>query len=185
MKDINFFKPYLGKNQEKINSKIYIYGSMIVVGILIIGSFAFNTYRIMSLDESINCYNEKLAAPEIQRELREAENVNRQIETLTEYDTALIDISNAVKDRDNVSQKLFKEISSTVPSEVSFKNLQIIENTILIKGISTNRTAVAELKHNLSKLSNMQDVFVSAIDTDEAVEGEYSFELKCVLKDVE
>ena len=28
MKDINFFKPYLGKNKEKINSqKIYIWGN--------------------------------------------------------------------------------------------------------------------------------------------------------------
>ena len=39
MKDINFFKPYLGKNKEKINSKMYIYGAMVIVGLLIIVSF--------------------------------------------------------------------------------------------------------------------------------------------------
>lgn len=77
------------------------------------------------------------------------------------------------------------DISSTVPSEVSFKNLDISDNTITIKGVSTSRSAVAELKHNLSSLPKMQDVYVNSIDNLGAVEGEYSFDIKCMLKDVE
>ena len=184
MKDINFFKPYLGKNKEKINAQMYIYGAMVIVGLLIIVTFGINTTRIILLNKSISSYNEKLSASEIQTQLKEANNINKQIDILKQYDAGLIDVAVSVKDRDNVSNILLKNISSTVPSGVSFKNLDVVENTIAIKGTSTNREAVAELKHNLSKLPIMSDVYVNSIDTQSAVEGEYSFDIKCVLKDV-
>jgi len=184
MKDINFFKPYLGKNKEKINSKMYVYGAMAIVGILIIVTLIVNTIRIFLLDRSINDYKNKLAASEIQAQLKEAEDVNKQIDILKQYNTGLTDVAVSVKKRDNVSETLLKEISSTVPSQVSFKSLDIVENTVAIKGIATDRTSVAELKHNLSKLPIMEDVYVNSIDTQSAVEGEYSFDIKCVLKDV-
>lgn len=185
MGDINFFKPYLGKNKEKMNLKIYIYGAATVVVILILGSLIANTTRIYLLDKSINSYKDKLEDSKIQVQLKEAENVNRQIDVLKQYDTALTDVAISVKKRDNVSDSLLNDISSTLPSQVSFKNLDIVENTIAIKGTSTGRTAVAELKHNLSELPIMEDVYVNSIDAQSAVEGEYSFDIKCVLKDVE
>jgi type IV pilus assembly protein PilN len=184
VKDINFFKPYLGKNKEKINSKMYIYGSATIVGILIIGSFIFNTTKIFLVDRSINSYKEKLAVTEIQEKLKEADSINKQTELLKQYDSVLSDVAVSVKKRDNVSEVLLKDISSTVPSQVSFKEFEMVDNTIIIKGISTDRAAMAELKHNLSNLLVMQDVYVNSIDTQSAVEGEYSFEIKCVLKDV-
>lgn len=185
MKDLNFFKPYLGKKKEKMNFNMYIYGALAIVGILMVISFGINTARIILLNKSIDEYNKNLADSEIQVKLKEAESVNKQIEILKEYDSSLTDIAISVKDRDNVSAGLLKDISSTVPSEVSFKNLDVVENTVIIKGITTDRAAVAELKHNLSNLSRIADVYVNSIETKEAVEGEYSFEIKCVLKDVE
>ena len=185
MKDLNFFKPYLGKKKEKMNFNIYIYSALAISGLFIIVSFGINTTKIIMLNKSIAEYNTKLADPDIKSKLKEAESINKQIDVLKEYDSALTDVSISVKDRDNVSAELLKDISSTVPSEVSFKNLDVIENTVMIKGITTDRAAVAELKHNLSRLSEVADVYVNSIDIKDAVEGEYSFDIKCVLKDVE
>ena len=112
---------------------------MAIVGLLIIVSFGVNTTKIFLLNKSITSYNDKLAASEIQVQLKEAENINKQIDILKQYDTALTDVAISVKDRDNVSDTLLKDISSTVPSEVSFKNLDVVENTIAIKGTSTDR----------------------------------------------
>jgi len=184
VKDINFFKPYIGKNKQKMNSKMYIYGAAAVVGILIISTFIFNTARMFLLEKSIVDYKNKLEASEIQTQLKEADDVNKQIEILKQYNTSLTDVVVSVKKRDNVSEILLKDISSTVPSQVSFKNLDIVDNTVVIQGTCTDRTSVAELKHNLSKLPTMENVYVSSIDTKSAVEGEYSFDIKCVLKDV-
>lgn len=184
MRDLNFFKPYLGKNKEKINSKMYIYSAATIVGILIIGSLGVNTTRMFLLDRSINDYKNKLSASDIQEKLNEADTINKQIDVLKQYNTALNDVAVSVKKRDNVSESLLKDISSTVPSQVSFKDLAIVENTIVIKGTSTDITAVAELEHNLKELSLMDSVYVNDIDTQNAVGGEYSFDIKCVLKDV-
>ncbi|WP_315068346.1 PilN domain-containing protein [uncultured Clostridium sp.] len=184
MKDLNFFIPYQGRKKEKINSRIYIYGTMIIAAILILGTFAINTTKIILLDKSISYYDGQLSIEEIQEQLKGAETVNNQIAILKKYDTAVNDVSNAVKKRDNVSDSLLIDISSTVPSQISFKNLQIEDNVVTIKGVSSDRSAVAELEHNLISLSRMQNVYVNSIDTG-TVKGEYSFDIKCVLKDAE
>lgn len=51
MKDLNFFRPYLGQNKEKINYQIYVYGMMIIVGLAIAISFGINTTKMMFLDK--------------------------------------------------------------------------------------------------------------------------------------
>lgn len=185
MKDLNFFGPYQGQKKEKINTQMYIYGAIAIVGVLIVSTLIFNNVKIYILDKSIKDYTLKLEAKEIQANLKEAEDINNEISLLKEYDSALVDISTSVKDRDIVSYELLNNISSTLPSEVSFKTLDIKENNISIQGVATNRISVAELKHNLSQLPNMQDVYVNSINSKSAVEGEYSFDIKCVLKDVE
>jgi type IV pilus assembly protein PilN len=183
MRDINFFKPYLGQNKQKTNSKIYVYGIMVIVGLFIIISFGFNETQIYVLDKDINSYNEKLSAPEIQSQLKAAEDINKQIDVLKKYDAAVNDVANSVKARDNVSEDLLKDISSTLPSEVLFNSLEVVENTISIKGVSKNRQAVAELEHNLRELTIMSDVYVNSIAPQGSVKDEYSFDIKCVLKE--
>lgn len=185
MKDLNFFAPYQGKKKEKTNTNMYIYGVAGLVGFVILSTLIFNSAKLFLLNRSIKDYTLKLEDKEIQTELREAETLNNQIQVLNQYDTELSHVAKSVKERDNVSDTLLNEISSTVPSEVSFKNMDVINNTINIQGVATNRTSVAELKHNLSGLTKMQDVYVNSIKDSGAVEGEYSFDIKCVLKDVD
>lgn len=185
MKDINFFKPYLGKKKEKINSKIYVYGTIVIVAGIIISTLAINTIKLVMLDKSIKDYKSKLEASDIQDKLKEAETVNNEINLLKQYDTSLANMAISVKGRDNVSYTLLKDISSALPSKVSFKTLDIVENTMSIKGISDDRTSVAELEHNLSGLKVIADVHVNSIDDKKASDKEgYSFDIKCVLKDV-
>ncbi|OOM71677.1 PilN domain-containing protein [Clostridium sp. BL-8] len=185
MKDLNFFEPYLGKKKEKVNLKKYVYGAVIIVALSIIISFSINTTRIILLNKSISNYNDELSKPEIQTQLKEADEINKQIDVLNKYDKAVNDVAVSVKARDNVSEELLKDISSTLPSEVLFENLDIAENTIAIKGTTTNRKAVSELEHNLRELPIMEDVYVNSIEPKTSVEEEYSFDIKCVLKDVE
>ncbi|MBN1069123.1 fimbrial protein [Clostridium botulinum] len=184
MRDINFFSPYQGKNQEKKSAMIYIYGAMGVVGALIIVTLIFNTTRILLLNRSISNYNEKLNTTEIQEKFAEAQKVNNEIEILTKYDSALNDVLGKVNSRNNVSDLVLTSINSTIPSQISFKTLQINNDVLIIQGISSSRDAVGEFQHNLKELSIMNDVFVNSIDIDGALEGNYSFDIKCILKEV-
>lgn len=185
MRDLNFFEPYQVKSKSKVSMNVYLYISIGIVAAIILSSLISNVIRLTIIDKSIAGYTEKLEAPDIQKELKEAENVSKQIDVLSQYNIALNDISKAVYKRNNVSDELLNNVSSTIPSEISFKELEITNNTLTIEGTTTNRTSVAELQHNLSQLSNMQDVHVNKIDNEKTVEGEYSFDIKCVLKDVE
>lgn len=185
MRDVNFFSYYLGRKKQVKNSKLYIYGVTAVALSIIGATFGINTGRLYLLDKNIVSYNDKLTTSEIQTKFKEAESINKQIELLKQYDLSLSDISKAIKYRDNVSEKLLKDINSTLPNQISVKNLDIVENTIALKGTSTDRLGIAELKHNLSKLASMQDVYVNSIDAQGALGGGYSFDMKCVLKEGE
>lgn len=185
MRDLNFFEPYQGKNKSKVSMNVYLYIAIGIAGLIMLSTLITNVIKLGIIDGSIAGYTEKLEAPDIQKELKEAENINKQIDVLSQYDTALNDINNSVNKRSNVSDELLNNVSSTIPSEISFKELEVINNTLTIEGTATNRTSIAELQHNLKQLSNMQYVYVNEIDNEQSVEGEYSFNIKCVLKDVE
>ena len=185
MNDLNFFESYQSLKKEKDNNNIYIYGAAAFVCIMIASTLLFNGIKILLLNSKIEKYTKELEKPEIQEELREANMLNRQIDILNEYDSKVNKIINKINKRDNVSTNLLLDINSTIASETVFKNITIVKNTVVIQGTSTNRKSIAELQHNLKNLSNMQDVFVSAIDNSGAVQGEYAFNIKCVLKDVD
>ncbi|NFG63266.1 MULTISPECIES: PilN domain-containing protein [unclassified Clostridium] len=181
MRDINFFSSYKGKNQEKRSAMIYIYGAMGIIGGLIIITLIFNSARILILNKNIENYNEKLNNSEIQQKFSEAEKVNDKISTLTKYDTTLNDVLSRVNNRNNVSDLVLTDINSTIPSQISFKTLQINNDVLTIQGVSSSRDAVGEFQHNLKELSIMKEVFVNSIDVDSSIEGQYSFDIKCVL----
>lgn len=183
MNDLNFFEPYLGKKKENRNVNLYIYGALFMVSFIIILSFAFNMFKLRRLDNNIQEYNNKLNEKSIQVKLKEAEETNKKIGLLDKYNVSLNNIYSKVRKRSNVSYDLLNKISSTVPSEVVFKSLSIESNTILIDGTSSNRESVAELKRNLSELYEMEYVYVNSINNKDAVLGEYSFNIKCVLKE--
>lgn len=185
MKDLNFFAPYQGKKKEKTNTNMYIYGAAGLVGFAILSTLIFNSAKLFLLNREISNFTEKLGDSEIQTELKEANSINNQIELLTQYDIALSDVAKSTKNRNNVSDELLNKINSTIPSEITFKNLVVANNTLSIQGTASNRTSIAELEHNLKQLTIMDDTYVNSIKNAGAVEGEYSFDIKCVLKDVD
>ncbi|HCW52359.1 MAG TPA: fimbrial protein [Clostridium sp.] len=185
MRDLNFFGPYESKKKQRINTNIYVYGVVVLVVFIIITSFAFNTIKLLILENQTKTINKKLNNTEIQAQIKEASNINSQIEVLNNYNNALIDISQKVKQRNNVSDEILNDISKDVPSNIAFKNIDIENNVIKIKGIASDWVSVAQYVHTLGQLSRMQDVTVNSIDQSGAVEGEYSFDIKCVLKEVD
>ena len=184
-KDINFFTPYQEKRKESKSLHTYVYGITAIVMFAIVVSFGVNCFRIYRLEKDIKYYTNEMNDSKFSLQLKHAENVNDQINILTDYDNRIADISKAVRKRDLVSDTLLNNISSTIPSEINLKSIAINIGNISLQGISTNRTAVAELKYNLSNLEELDSVYVNSINNNGAVEGEYSFDIKCILKDVD
>lgn len=184
MRDINFFSDYQGKNKEEKDKKIYFYIAYGILALVILTTVAVNSVRILLLNNEIKSYTEKLNAPEIQAQLKEADEVNGQIETLSKYESKLSVVASSVTKNDIVTDDLLNDICGTIPSDVSFKNFKIEGYDLTISGVSHTREAVSEFEHNLKGLSKMKNVHVINIDKSNTVGEDYSFDMTCVLKEV-
>lgn len=178
--DLNFFAPYQGQKKEEHNKNIYVYSIAAFLSVAIVGSFAWNTGRIILLNNKIKDYNAKLEDPIVKEKLVTWEDVSRKTDILSRYNEGLVDINNALDTRAIVSTELLNMISSCLPSQVTFNSISIDNKQISIQAVSSSRTAIGELENNLRKLENIQDVYIGGISGTES----YTFDVKCVLKDV-
>lgn len=180
-RDINFFQSYEGIKKEKSLVKRYSLIMMIILCTVIGGSLIYNSTQIFILNKVINKLDKKLSSSEIAENLKKAEIIEGKISILNDYNSEINLLIEGVASRGRVSEEILNLLSSTVPSEVSFNDLTISNNEISINAKSDSRTAIAEIIHNLKKLSCINDVYIGSILENDS----YSFNIKCTLKDVE
>ncbi|GAB6169132.1 hypothetical protein JCM1393_15920 [Clostridium carnis] len=180
-RDMNFFSHYQGQKKEQKNKNMYIYSLLGFLGVLIVGTLLWNSIRLFLVGKKITDYEAKLSAPDIQEKIKESDDINGKTTILEQYNKGLTSISKAVESRDIVKTRLLDKISSTLPSEVTFSSINITNTEISIQAVSTKRSAIGEIEYNLKQLDNIQDVYIGGISGDE----KYTFDIKCVLKDVE
>lgn len=185
MQDFNFFKPYLGKKQERRDEKIYFYIAYGILIIVILFTLIFNVSRIISMDKDIKNYEQELNDPEMQAKLKEAQETSDKLQVLNKYESSLSGVVQAIAKNDIVTDDLLNDICGAMPAEVSFKDFKIDGYTLNIKGVTSTRAAVGELEHNLSELSEIKNVQVDKISKSNTVGEDYSFEMTCVIKEVE
>lgn len=181
IRDMNFFAPYQGKKKEQKNKNIYIYSLVAFLFVVIIGSLAWNSINIYLVNNKIKSYKSKLEAKDVKEKIAKWDDVVQKSGILKKYNTELEKITGAVETRDIVNVDLLDKLSATLPSAITFQNINITNSEVTIQAKSINRTAIGELQHNLKQLDNIQDVYIGSIS-----EGDgYTFDIKCVLKDVE
>lgn len=183
MKDINFFSYYQGKNQEKKDEKVYFYIAYGILTLVILTTIIINSVKIFTLNSQIKNYTEKLNASDMQEKLKEADEINGQIETLSKYENKLADVAGSVEKNDIVTDDLLNDICGAIPSDISFKNFKIEGYDVTISGVSHSRAAIGEFEHNLKNLSKIKSVQVGTIGKSNTVGEDYSFEMTCVLKE--
>lgn len=187
MNDINFFAPYKGKVKKEDNSEnskkiLIIAGSTaaVVIGV----SFFINLFSILSIKSSIYDYEAKLNEESVVRKVKEAGNINNKLGIINQYDSSLLSIGTSIDKRDVVSNDILDSLSSTLPSDVYFKSFGIEAGSINVQAISKSRQAIGETEHNLRQLPNISDVYIGTIAGvgGDAVDGQYSFDIKITLK---
>lgn len=178
MTDINFFRPYKNKGGQTE----YFYKSLIILlVVLIIGSFSINTGRIVLLQKEIELYQAKLEQTDIKEQVKLVEETNRERDALNRYKSGLDTVLDSIETRDVVSNVILDQISSTLPSAVNFKSMNINNEVVTIQAVTTTRTSIGEIQYNLKALESIKDVHVESISGSESLEGEYTFNLKCYL----
>ncbi|GAA0752447.1 PilN domain-containing protein [Clostridium sartagoforme] len=181
IRDMNFFSPYQGQKKEQKNKNIYVYSMAGFLSVVIIGTLTWNSTNILLLNNKIKNYNEKLEQQDIKEKISKWDDISKKNDILTKYDTELSKIVYALNTREVVTTDLLDKLSSSLPTEVTFNSINITNTEVSIQAVSTNRVAIGEIEHNLKKLNIIQDVYIGGISGDE----QYTFDIKCVLKDVE
>lgn len=181
IRDMNFFAAYQGQKKEQKNKNIYVYSLVGFLSVFIVGTLAWNSTNIFLLNNKIKDYNEKLEKEDIKVKIEKWDEISKKDDILNKYNKELSNIVDGLKTREVVTTGLLDKLSSTLPTEVTFNSISITNTDISIQAVSTSRVAIGEIEHNLKKLNNIQDVYIGGISGDE----NYTFDIKCVLKDVE
>lgn len=185
MKDLNFFSIYQGSIKEKKDEKIYIYIIAGIVAIAIFTSLTFNIVKLVNVNNKIKYYVAELSKTEIQNDLKEAEIINDKQSILNEYEGSLSNVIKSIKGTDLIDDELLIDISGAVPKDISFTEWKMDNFELIIKGTTHTRSAVAEFEHNLKNLPQFKLVHVDKIKTGETVGDDFTFEMTCILKEVE
>ncbi|GKU32021.1 PilN domain-containing protein [Clostridium folliculivorans] len=185
MNDFNFFAPYQGKQKQVVNKKIYIYTVSAVVLLFIVGTFAWNSINVYMLNRDIDKFQSSINSTKVQDKVKKAEEVNKKIDVLNKYDDGLTKINEGINSRNIISSSLLNNINSTLPADVYFKSITVDGSNLSIQGVSKSRTAIGEVQHNMKALDIVGDAQIGNISGDDSDNGNYTFDLKCTLKDVD
>lgn len=182
MKDMNFFSAFIKKKKGSDTPKIIVSVIILVVAIFIVGTFSYFTIATYINNNEAQEYRDKLQTEDIKAKVKESNEVNDQIDNLTQYDNRITIVNNAIASRDIVTVTLMNQISATIPSEVNIATISIDNTKVTIGATSSNKTAIAEFQHNLKEIDSIYDVYIGSISGDE---GAYVFTAECTFKGVD
>jgi type IV pilus assembly protein PilN len=187
MRDFNFFSPYIDQSKQKKDKTILFVVGAGVIAFAIVGSFLWNSISTVKLNSDIKALNEELNKPDKVEKLRKAEELIKKQEIMNKYFDGVKVIYKSVESRNTVSSSFMQSLTAKMPKGVSFKSMVIDGQTVQVQGTSNTRSAIAELQYNLKSLEAVSEASVSSIagGVDKSTNGEYTFSLKCTLKDVE
>lgn len=180
-RDINFFSAYQGKKQDikekQSNLVMYIVAGLVMLFVII--SFSYFQVGIYLNEKKITEVEEKMAAPEHQKQLAISKDLNSKISSVNQYISQVDTITKSVESRKVVSPEILDDIQDAVPDEIIFINYTISNTSITISGKSPSINSVAQMQHNFRNLERVQDTYVSTV----AEDG--TFNIKIMIKDVE
>jgi len=178
--DLNFFSPYQGRKRERNDNRKYIYSIGATLILVIAGTLIWNIYSLYTVQSDIDDYKAKLSDKSFQTKLAETEKAEKKAALLKGYNTGFTSLTSAIESRTSVTTNRLNALSSTLPSEVSFDEIQVDKKEITIKAVSKRRSAIGELQHNLATLEIIQEVHIGNITDNETG---FTCDIKCALKD--
>lgn len=180
-KEMNFFSPFSAKKKDKGDSNAVVIGAVCVGLVFIIGTAGYQVGRKIYCNSQIKEYNEYLNDGETSKKIQYSDKLNVKLDSLQQYEKGVTELSAAINTRDIVSSSFLNEISSKLPTDISITDMTISGREISMNCNSKSETAIAEFEHNLQS-GKISKVFVENI-TGES--GNYTFNVKCTIKDVE
>ncbi|SES71337.1 Fimbrial assembly protein (PilN) [Natronincola peptidivorans] len=181
MKDINFFEPYVSKQRGTEIKRFVLYLAILVT---IIGVFSypiFNFAKIKIIEKEITAMKANLETPEIVEQIQRVEEKEGAADSTRNELKIIENIDQEIANLDSINEVLLYGIFSTIPENLYFHSMNLSTNMIVINGRSNDKTAIAELEHNLRLTQIFEEIFIPSISLQEEI---YSFIIELKVKDV-
>ncbi len=179
MGEINFFAPYILKEQKKQKVKNRIKLGMLLCLLLAGGISSLLFFSTHQLKAEIQSTEEYLASPEILQKIRQMETMKLRMEAGAQYYQELMDMEARIDDADIINVKLMDTLASTLPSGCTFTDMQLDVNSLNITGTTMTNRNVAEIEYNLKKTGLFEEVYVSIITNEK---GTRQFDLNAIFR---
>lgn len=182
MRDYNFFEFFA--EEKKTNDLRFVYVGIItsiIVGAMVV-MYLTNVFKIRALEDSIYESQLTITSTEFAAAYSEKQKDDERLKLLNSYYTSVASLNEAVAKEDYIKAELIKTISSVVPQNVAFQNMNISDRTITMSGTSSTRVAIGELQYNLKELGIFKDIHVSTISSSSEDSASYSFNFNISFK---
>lgn len=163
MGEINFFTPYLLKEQKKQKIRNRIQAGILIVLLIAGGVSGFLFLTEQKMKAEIRATENYFAKPEIQEKIAKMETMKLRMELGAQYLDELKDLEARIDSVDFINVKLMDTLASTLPAGCTFTDMKLDVNNLNITGTAVNNRNVAEIEFNLKKTGLFDEVNVSKI----------------------
>lgn len=167
MYDLNFFSAPLKTTRR--SPAILIGILMIVFAVGAVGAFyVWQQVRARAIREDIRSMETYLGSEPVKSQLAELEVVKQQTQLLQNYQTTFDVIRGYVRNSRLVSTELMARLASTLPKNVSFASMTVMNMEVQIEAHAPANLPVAELLFNLKQTGMFTTVDLVSIAMIEA-----------------
>ncbi|HCP15484.1 MAG TPA: hypothetical protein DIT32_06965 [Peptococcaceae bacterium] len=166
MAEINFFAPYILKEQKKQKVRNRFKLGLLVVVLIAGGLSSFLFLADQQLKAEIRATETYLTAPEIQEKIAIMETMKLRMEMGAKYLQEIQDAEARIAAVDIIDVKLMDTLASTLPSGCTFNEMTLDINTLALAGTALTNRNVAEIEYNLKKTGLFKTVIVNDISTE-------------------
>jgi len=182
MKDLNFFGPYIGKKEFKIEKEKLTHLSILVFILFIIILGVKNQIKIKSLNNEVSqlrnqVENEKNKG-KVEELLSEQEKVDKIKENMTKIKLA----DEKIEEYDSINEELLQVISSKMPEDILLTSINGDINSIELYGVSKDKYSIAKFQYSLQDTEIFLNTFISNILLENS---KYNFSIHLKLRDEE
>lgn len=148
------------------------------------GGYIFSEIMAGVVKRDISSMQTYLNSDEVLQKRHEVELKKKKLDILNKYYNALESASANIESQDLIKSSLMEKINTTIPKGVSIKTAAFFQNQIKIQATAQDRIAAAEFLHNMKSLGIFEKVHIGSLVKEGTDTGSYTFNIDCVLKEV-
>ena len=184
MAELNFFNTYKANERFSKNRTLLAAGICSLLFVLIVGFYAVTELYLASVNNDINTMKAFINSSENIEKLKAINAKKKEIEIMNIYSSAVDAISTKLGANDKIKSTVIETMNTAIPKDVSFNTMALSQDAFQIQGSAPGWKSVAELLHNLNATGIFQKVWVDSIQSADTTSGNYTFSIRCTLKDV-